>query len=116
MVQIRLMKAAFTSNTTPKGSLDSLTHLRARSIRRGIGAEARTGAEPVLVSFTRAQADGSIGDSMTHFVVRFAKDSAGATAIEYALIAASISIVIVTAAQLLGTKLTTIFASVAGAF
>ena len=46
------MKAAFTSNTTPKGSLDSLTHLRARSIRRGIGAEARTGAEPVLVSFT----------------------------------------------------------------
>ena len=53
---------------------------------------------------------------MTHFVVRFAKDSAGATAIEYALIAASISIVIVTAAQLLGTKLTTIFTSVAGAF
>ena len=53
---------------------------------------------------------------MIQFVLRFAKDVAGATAIEYALIATSISIVIVTAAQLLGTKLTTIFTSVAGAF
>ena len=39
---------------------------------------------------------------MIHFVLRFARNAVGATAIEYALIAASISIVIVTAAQLLG--------------
>ena len=52
---------------------------------------------------------------MFDLIRRFVPDDSGATAIEYSLIAASISIVIVTAAQLLGTKLTTIFTSIAGA-
>ena len=52
---------------------------------------------------------------MGRFVTRFVKDESGATAIEYGLIAASIAVVIITAVQLLGTKLTTTFTSVAGA-
>lgn len=52
---------------------------------------------------------------MLHLVKLFAADELGATAIEYGLIAASIAVVIITAVQLLGTNLTTIFNSVAGA-
>ena len=52
---------------------------------------------------------------MTKFAKRFVSDQSGATAIEYGLIAASIAVVIITAVQLLGTKLTTTFNSVAGA-
>ena len=52
---------------------------------------------------------------MSRFIRRFAEDQSGATAIEYGLIAASIAVVIITAVQLLGTNLTTIFTSVAGA-
>ena len=52
---------------------------------------------------------------MSHFVRKFVQDESGATAIEYGLIAASIAVVIITAVQLLGTKLTTTFSSVAGA-
>src|SRR5258705_13172371 len=55
------------------------------------------------------------GCLMLKFTKRFAADKAGATAIEYGLIAASIAVVIITAVQLLGTNLTTIFTSVAGA-
>jgi pilus assembly protein Flp/PilA len=43
---------------------------------------------------------------------RFAKDTSGATAIEYALIAGGISIVIVAAAQGIGSTLNTTFGSV----
>ena len=49
------------------------------------------------------------------FTMRFVNDEVGATAIEYGLIAASIAVVIITAVQLLGTKLTTKFTAVAGA-
>ncbi len=52
---------------------------------------------------------------MSRFITRFVKDESGATAIEYGLIAASIAVVIITAVQLLGTKLTTTFTSVANA-
>ena len=52
---------------------------------------------------------------MANLAKRFLTDKSGATAIEYGLIAASISVVIITAVQLLGTNLTTIFTSVAGA-
>ena len=52
---------------------------------------------------------------MKNLVSRFVKDESGATAIEYGLIAASIAVVIITAVQLLGTKLTTTFTSVANA-
>jgi pilus assembly protein Flp/PilA len=43
---------------------------------------------------------------------RFAKDETGATSIEYALIAAGISIVIVAAVNSIGTSLKTTFSSV----
>jgi pilus assembly protein Flp/PilA len=52
---------------------------------------------------------------MVHLTKRFMADQSGATAIEYGLIAASIAVVIITAVQLLGTKLTTTFTSVANA-
>jgi pilus assembly protein Flp/PilA len=43
---------------------------------------------------------------------RFAKDESGATAIEYGLIAAGISVAIITVVQGLGTKLTTTFSNI----
>ena len=43
---------------------------------------------------------------------RFAKDELGATAIEYGLIAAGISVAIITVVQGLGTKLNTTFANI----
>jgi pilus assembly protein Flp/PilA len=43
---------------------------------------------------------------------KFASDESGATAIEYALIALSISIVIVSAATSIGTRLVNIFTQV----
>lgn len=46
---------------------------------------------------------------------RFAQDESGATAIEYGLIAALISVVIITAVTLLGNNLTTVFNNIAGA-
>jgi pilus assembly protein Flp/PilA len=49
---------------------------------------------------------------MTSLVSRFLKDQSGATAIEYGLIAAGISVVIIVAVNSLGTKLTTTFESV----
>jgi pilus assembly protein Flp/PilA len=53
--------------------------------------------------------------SMTNLVSRFVRDESGATAIEYGLIAALISVVIITALQLIGTNLTTAFTSVGNA-
>ena len=46
---------------------------------------------------------------MKNLVSRFVKDESGATAIEYGLIAAGISIAIITAVNGLGTKLSTNF-------
>ena len=46
----------------------------------------------------------------------FIHDESGATAIEYALIAALIAIVIVTAATSVGSKLSSTFTAVAGSF
>jgi len=43
---------------------------------------------------------------------RFAKDDSGATAIEYGLIAAGISVAIITVVQGLGTKLNTTFSNI----
>jgi pilus assembly protein Flp/PilA len=50
---------------------------------------------------------------MSKLFLRFLKDSSGATAIEYGLIAALISVVIITAITSVGTKLTTTFNTVA---
>ena len=46
----------------------------------------------------------------------FVHDESGATAIEYALIAALIAIVIVTAVTSVGSKLSSTFTAVAGSF
>jgi pilus assembly protein Flp/PilA len=48
-------------------------------------------------------------------LVKFAKDESGATAIEYGLIAAGISVAIIAVVQGLGSKLNTTFTSVQGA-
>jgi pilus assembly protein Flp/PilA len=52
---------------------------------------------------------------MKSLVTRFAKDESGATAIEYGLIAAGISVAIITVVQGLGTKLNTTFANITSA-
>ena len=49
---------------------------------------------------------------MKTLVKRFAKDESGATAIEYGLIAAGISVAIIAVVQGLGSKLNTTFDSV----
>jgi pilus assembly protein Flp/PilA len=46
---------------------------------------------------------------MTKIFARFMKDESGATAIEYGLIAALISVALITGATTLGTKLNTQF-------
>jgi pilus assembly protein Flp/PilA len=50
--------------------------------------------------------------NMTTLVKRFVKDESGATAIEYGLIAAGISVAIIAVVQGLGSKLNTTFTSV----
>jgi pilus assembly protein Flp/PilA len=52
---------------------------------------------------------------MQNLISRFVRDESGATAIEYGLIAALISVVIITALTAIGTGLTTKFTSVANA-
>ncbi len=49
---------------------------------------------------------------MTNLVKRFLKDESGATAIEYGLIAAGISVAIIAVVQGVGGKLVTTFTSV----
>ena len=49
---------------------------------------------------------------MKHLFVRFMKDNSGATAIEYGLIAAGISVAIIAVVNGLGTKLNTSFNSI----
>ena len=49
---------------------------------------------------------------MKNLIARFAKDESGATAIEYGLIAAGISVAIITVVGGLGTKLNSTFTSV----
>ncbi len=52
---------------------------------------------------------------VANFLKTFARDEEGATAIEYGLIAALISVVIIGAAGALGTNLTAVFQAVADA-
>ncbi|MGB6174048.1 MAG: Flp family type IVb pilin [Xanthobacteraceae bacterium] len=52
---------------------------------------------------------------MTTLILRFLQDDTGATAIEYGLIAAGISVAIIVAVQTLGTNLNTTFSSVSTA-
>jgi pilus assembly protein Flp/PilA len=50
--------------------------------------------------------------TMTNLVKRFANDETGATAIEYGLIAAGISVAIVTVVMTLGSQLQTTFSNI----
>ena len=52
---------------------------------------------------------------MARLLFRFCKDQSGATAIEYGLIAAGISVAIIAVVQALGTNLNTTFSSVSTA-
>jgi pilus assembly protein Flp/PilA len=52
------------------------------------------------------------GDVNMTMLAKFAKDESGATAIEYGLIAAGISVAIITVVAGLGSKLNTTFTSV----
>ena len=49
---------------------------------------------------------------MTNFLLKFLRDESGATAIEYGLIAAGISLAIIAAVNGLGTSLSSKFASI----
>jgi pilus assembly protein Flp/PilA len=49
---------------------------------------------------------------MTNLVTRFANDESGATAIEYGLIAAGISVAIITVVNTLGSSLKSTFTSI----
>ena len=49
---------------------------------------------------------------MKNLVARFVKDQSGATAIEYGLIAAGISVAIIAVVNGLGTKLTNTFSNI----
>ncbi len=51
---------------------------------------------------------------MTNIFARFLKDESGATAIEYGLIAALISVAIITGATAVGSKLDLLFDSIKG--
>ena len=55
------------------------------------------------------------GPMMSKYLTKFWKDQSGATAIEYGLIAAGISIAIIAAVQATGTSLKTTFTSVSTA-
>ena len=52
---------------------------------------------------------------MKNLVARFARDESGATAIEYGLIAAGISVVIIGAVQAIGVSVKGTFNTIAGA-
>jgi pilus assembly protein Flp/PilA len=52
---------------------------------------------------------------MSNLFSRFVRDESGATAIEYGLIAALISVVIITSVTLLGTNISATFTKVATA-
>jgi pilus assembly protein Flp/PilA len=52
---------------------------------------------------------------MKNLISSFCKDETAATAIEYGLIAAGISVAIISVVQGLGSKLTTVFTSVSTA-
>jgi pilus assembly protein Flp/PilA len=52
---------------------------------------------------------------MTKMIIKFLREQSGATAIEYGLIAAGISVAIIATVQALGTSLNTTFTSVSTA-
>jgi pilus assembly protein Flp/PilA len=71
---------------------------------------------PSVVSApVRRQRPNRLERAMYRTLLRFVKDDTGATAIEYGLIAAGISVAIIVAVETLGTNLNTTFTSVSTA-
>ena len=68
----------------------------------------RTPARPMLVDQPRVHME----LSMKNMISRFVKDESGATAIEYGLIAAGISLAIIAVVNGLGSTLNTKFSSI----
>jgi pilus assembly protein Flp/PilA len=70
--------------------------------------------QPWIDARRRFQAQTAIGQEhiMTNLVKRFANDESGATAIEYGLIAAGISVAIITVVNTLGSQLKTTFTNI----
>ena len=58
------------------------------------------------------RASGVKEEHMTRVIMQFAKDESGATAIEYGLIAAGISVAIIAVVNSLGSQLKTTFSTV----
>ena len=71
--------------------------------------------EPAITLLIGGLANRVKGLVMGNLLVRFLKDEAGATAIEYGLIAAGISVAIIAVVQGLGSSLNATFTSVATA-
>ena len=69
----------------------------------------RTPGRPILSSTATCHMEFCI---MKNLVARFVKDESGATAIEYGLIAAGISLVIIAAVNGIGGKLNTSFSAI----
>ena len=63
----------------------------------------------------RSDSVGTMELKMMNLVVRFVRDETGATAIEYGLIAAGISVSIIAVIQGIGARLNTTFTSVQSA-
>jgi pilus assembly protein Flp/PilA len=79
------------------------------TVRRGSGINREQSAPGTTLRQPRVD---PMELDMTNFVKRFVKDESGATAIEYGLIAAGISVAIIAVVQGLGSKLNTTFTSV----
>jgi pilus assembly protein Flp/PilA len=71
--------------------------------------------ENFFTPVSRPGAQRKPGGTVTALLKRFAGDESGATAIEYGLIAAGISVAIITVVQGLGTKLNSTFGTVKNA-
>ncbi len=69
---------------------------------------------PLKRDFINVKNEENIVDSIVQYVKQFLSEEEGVTAIEYGLIAALIAVAIITATQLVGTNLGTLFTNIAG--
>jgi|RhiMetdeSRZDD1v2_1073273.scaffolds.fasta_scaffold737498_1 pilus assembly protein Flp/PilA len=94
------MQFAFDINFGARGRRYGVAHGSERQMKTAVGAKLRQPRVDQGVTI------------MKYLVARFVKDESGATAIEYGLIAAGISVAIIAVVQGLGSKLNTTFTSV----
>jgi pilus assembly protein Flp/PilA len=65
------------------------------------------------LTISRVDLDPNLETAMKSLLIRFAKDQSGATAIEYGLIAALISVAAITTLTTVGTRLNAKFTAIA---